>query len=152
MPAAESTSKLKLSFDAVFYYTVDIEKSIAFYRDVLGFPLKSRDYVARFDFDGVLFELVPAPRRPDNLWSRQCPSQPRRNRHSGGVAHLASKGVKATLPSRKSAASSRSSTTPTETNSASGRAPRIALLSEDTDLKLDAGTLKLPLLFNNIAL
>src|ERR1017187_8087731 len=61
MPTAEATSKLKLSFDAVFYHTTNLEKSIAFYRDVLGFPLVSRDYVARFDIDGVLFELVPAP-------------------------------------------------------------------------------------------
>ena len=61
MPTAEATSKLKLSFDAIFYHTTDMAKSIAFYRDVLGFPLVSRDYVARFDIDGVLFELVPNP-------------------------------------------------------------------------------------------
>jgi predicted enzyme related to lactoylglutathione lyase len=54
---------LKLSFDAVYYHVSDIEKSIAFYRDVLGFRLTSRDYVARFDIDGVLFELVPNPPR-----------------------------------------------------------------------------------------
>ncbi|MBA3913517.1 MAG: VOC family protein [Acidobacteriales bacterium] len=30
-------------------------------QDVLGFRLKSRDYVARFDVNGVLFELVPNP-------------------------------------------------------------------------------------------
>jgi len=56
-----SSSGLKLTFDAVYYHVTDMEKSIAFYRDVLGFPLKSRDYVARFDIDGVLFELVPNP-------------------------------------------------------------------------------------------
>jgi len=61
MTRVESTSKLKLSFDAVFYYTNDMPKAIAFYRNVLGFPLVSRDYVARFDIDGVLFELVPSP-------------------------------------------------------------------------------------------
>jgi catechol 2,3-dioxygenase-like lactoylglutathione lyase family enzyme len=53
---------VKLSFDAVFYYTRDLERSIAFYREKLGLPLVSRDFVARFDIDGVLFELVPAPR------------------------------------------------------------------------------------------
>ena len=53
--------KLKLSFDAVFYYVTDIEASIVFYRDTLGLPLVSRDYVARFDLDGVLVELVPVP-------------------------------------------------------------------------------------------
>jgi len=50
---------VKLSFDAVFYYVTDLERSIAFYRDVLGLRVVSRDYVVRFDVDGVLFELVP---------------------------------------------------------------------------------------------
>lgn len=54
-------TKLDLSFDAVFYYVTDIEKSISFYRDGLGLPLVSHDYVARFDLDGVLVELVPLP-------------------------------------------------------------------------------------------
>jgi len=53
--------KLELSFDAVFYYVSDMESSIAFYRDALGLQLVSRDYVSRFDLDGVLIELVPAP-------------------------------------------------------------------------------------------
>jgi catechol 2,3-dioxygenase-like lactoylglutathione lyase family enzyme len=53
---------VKLSFDAVFYYVRDLDRSIAFYREKLGLPLVSRDFVARFDVDGVLFELVPAPR------------------------------------------------------------------------------------------
>ncbi len=52
--------ELKLHFDSVFYHVSDIERSIVFYRDVLGFRLISRDYVARFDVDGVLFELVPS--------------------------------------------------------------------------------------------
>ena len=55
------TPELKVSFDAVYYHVSDMEKAIAFYRDILGFRLTSRDYVARFDFDGVLFELVPNP-------------------------------------------------------------------------------------------
>ena len=50
---------MKLKFDCVFYYVSDIERSIRFYADVLGVQLKSRDFVARFDVDGVLFELVP---------------------------------------------------------------------------------------------
>jgi predicted enzyme related to lactoylglutathione lyase len=61
---ASAMSKLELKFDAVYYQVTDIEKSIAFYRDILGFHLSSRDYVARFDLGGVLFELVPNP--PDN--------------------------------------------------------------------------------------
>ena len=56
---------LKLSFDAVFYYVSDLDRSLDFYRNVLELPLVSHDYVARFDIDGVLFELVPAtPDRP----------------------------------------------------------------------------------------
>ena len=54
-------SPFKFSFDAVYYHVKDMEKAIAFYRNVLGFPLQSRDYVARFVVDSVLFELVPAP-------------------------------------------------------------------------------------------
>ncbi len=56
-----STSGLKLTFDAVYYHVADMEKAVAFYRDILGFHLTSRDYVARFDLGGVLFELVPNP-------------------------------------------------------------------------------------------
>ena len=48
-------------FDCVFHYVSDMDLAIGFYRDVLGFKLISRDVVARFDIDGVLFELVPAP-------------------------------------------------------------------------------------------
>jgi catechol 2,3-dioxygenase-like lactoylglutathione lyase family enzyme len=48
-------------FDCVFHYVSNMEAAIRFYRDVLGFSLTSRDIVARFDIDGVLFELVPAP-------------------------------------------------------------------------------------------
>lgn len=55
------TQKLQLSFDAVFYYVTDMETSLAFYRDTLGLPLLSENFVARFDLDGVLIELVPAP-------------------------------------------------------------------------------------------
>lgn len=56
-----SPSKLKLSFDSVFYYVTDKEAAIAFYRDTLGLPLDSEDFVVRFDLDGVLIELVPLP-------------------------------------------------------------------------------------------
>jgi catechol 2,3-dioxygenase-like lactoylglutathione lyase family enzyme len=47
-------------FDCVFYYVSDLEQSVQFYKDVLGFKLVSRDVIARFDIDGVLFELVPS--------------------------------------------------------------------------------------------
>jgi len=52
---------LRLSFDAVFYYVRDIDQSIEFYRHTLGVKLVSHDFVARFDVDDVLFELVPSP-------------------------------------------------------------------------------------------
>ena len=56
-----ATSKLHLSFDAVFYYVTDMTEAVSFYRDTLGLPLVSEEYVARFDLDGVLIELVPVP-------------------------------------------------------------------------------------------
>ena len=54
-------SDVRGTFDCVFYYVSDMERSIRFYQDVLGFKFVSRDIVARFDVDGVLFEIVPAP-------------------------------------------------------------------------------------------
>lgn len=50
---------MKLAFDCVFYYVSDVGRAVRFYTDVLGFKLSSRDFVARFDVDGVLFEIVP---------------------------------------------------------------------------------------------
>jgi catechol 2,3-dioxygenase-like lactoylglutathione lyase family enzyme len=52
---------MKFNFDCVFYYVTDMDRAVVFYTDVLGLKLKSRDVVARFDIDGVLFELAPAP-------------------------------------------------------------------------------------------
>lgn len=74
-----SATKLKLSFDAVFYYVTDREASVAFYRDTLGLPLVSEDFVTRFDLDGVLIELVPLPPGsvvPGNSNARLCFSVP----------------------------------------------------------------------------
>jgi catechol 2,3-dioxygenase-like lactoylglutathione lyase family enzyme len=48
-----------LRFDSVFYRVTNLDRSVAFYHDVLGLTLRSRDVVARFDVDGVLLELVP---------------------------------------------------------------------------------------------
>ncbi len=59
--SSSTTNKLKLSFDTVFYYVTDMEAAIAFYRDTLGLPLISQEFVAQFDLDGVLIELVPLP-------------------------------------------------------------------------------------------
>lgn len=49
---------MKAKFDCVFYYVSDVERSIQFYRDVLGVEVSSRDFVARFHI-GVLSEIVP---------------------------------------------------------------------------------------------
>jgi len=51
---------MDLHFDCVFYYVRDLDAAVSFYSGVLGLSLLSRDAVARFDLDGVLFELVPA--------------------------------------------------------------------------------------------
>ena len=48
-----------MKFDCFFYYVSDLDRSILFFSDVLGLSLSSRDDVARFLIDGVLFELVP---------------------------------------------------------------------------------------------
>lgn len=50
---------MTFNFDAVFYYVSDLDRSIQFYRDVLGFKFHSRDAVARFYIGDVLFETVP---------------------------------------------------------------------------------------------
>lgn len=52
---------MKLQFDCFFYHVTDLERAVLFYRDVLGLQLQSRDAVARFKIDEVLFELVPDP-------------------------------------------------------------------------------------------
>ncbi len=46
-------------FDCIFYYVRDLDRAIQFYTTILGFEMSSRDAVARFHIDGVLFELVP---------------------------------------------------------------------------------------------
>ena len=50
---------MTVQFDSVFYYVSDLERAVAFYNDVLGLKLKSKDLVAKFDVDGFLLELVP---------------------------------------------------------------------------------------------
>lgn len=54
---------MTLNFDCIFYYVSDLERSVAFYQEVLGFKLVSKDSVARFDVDGVRIELVPTAHR-----------------------------------------------------------------------------------------
>jgi catechol 2,3-dioxygenase-like lactoylglutathione lyase family enzyme len=66
MSAHSDPRQPEFHFDCVFHYVSHMDLAIRFYRDILGFKLISRDVVARFDIDGVLFELVPAPAK-DNL-------------------------------------------------------------------------------------
>ena len=51
---------MNFHFDCIFYYVLNMERAIDFYANIIGLKLISRDEVARFDIDGVLFELVPA--------------------------------------------------------------------------------------------
>ena len=60
MPTHPDPRQPDFHFDCVFHYVSHMDLAIRFYRDVLGFKLISRDVVARFEIDGVLFELVPA--------------------------------------------------------------------------------------------
>lgn len=93
MPSNSNSLQQQFHFDCVFYYVSDMEAAIRFYRDLLGFALISWDVLARFDIDGLLFELVPAPpngnpRGPGN--ARLCLSvenvqQALNDLHSKGV-------------------------------------------------------------------
>lgn len=48
-----------MNFDCIYYYVSDLDRAIRFFSDTLGLSLSSRNHVARFMIDGVLFELVP---------------------------------------------------------------------------------------------
>ena len=48
-----------MNFDCVFYYVSDLDRAVRFFSETLGLAMSSRDHVARFMIDGVLFELVP---------------------------------------------------------------------------------------------
>ena len=48
-----------MKFDCVYYYVSDLDRAVRFFSDTLGLALSSRDHVARFMIDGVLFELAP---------------------------------------------------------------------------------------------
>jgi predicted enzyme related to lactoylglutathione lyase len=89
-------SPFKFAFDAVYYHVRNMEAAITFYRDVLGFPFQSRDYVARFKVDGVLFELVPAPDGQAITGSGNARLSLGVTDIQGAISYLQSKGVKAT--------------------------------------------------------
>jgi catechol 2,3-dioxygenase-like lactoylglutathione lyase family enzyme len=55
---------MRFAFDCVFHHVTDMDAAVSFYSGTLGLRLISRDVVARFDIDGVRFELVPASGAP----------------------------------------------------------------------------------------
>ena len=63
---------MSFHFDCVFYYVSDLDRAVRFYTDILGFMLVSRDHVARFNVDGVLFELVPGAVAQQDGNARLC--------------------------------------------------------------------------------
>lgn len=89
---------MKYKFDAVFYYVSDLDRAVRFYEDALEMKVKSRDFVARFDIDGVLFELVPG--QPDGQGNaRLCLAV---DDIEAARRDLAARGVEVSAPERKS--------------------------------------------------
>jgi len=87
-------------FDCVFYYVSDLERAVGFYRDVLGLALRSRDFVARFELDGILVELVPSTeaRVPGTGHARLTLGV---DDMDAAVAELRRRGIPVTAPERK---------------------------------------------------
>ena len=70
MSSPSNPLRPEFHFDCVFHYVSDMEAAIRFYRDVLGLALTSRDVVARFDIEGVLFETCARPTQRKSSRSR----------------------------------------------------------------------------------
>ena len=103
MSAPLDSRRPQLHFDCVFYYVRNIDLAIPFYRDVLGLKFISRDAVARFNIDGVLFELVPAAAndvQPSSGNARLCL---RVDNVAQALNHLRAKGVRTGPPVDKGA-------------------------------------------------
>lgn len=90
-------------FDCVFYYVEDLDRSIRFYRDVLGFKFLSRDQVARFHVDGVLFEIVPSPHPREAAQNGNARLCLRVENAEQAVQELKTKGVRVNPPQDKGA-------------------------------------------------
>jgi catechol 2,3-dioxygenase-like lactoylglutathione lyase family enzyme len=88
-------------FDAVFYYVSNLDRSIMFYRDVLGFALLSQDVVARFDVDHVLFELVPGADAAKFVGQGNARLCLRVHNMEEAIRDLTRKGVRADKPETK---------------------------------------------------
>ena len=119
------SSAMKLKFDCIFYYVSDLDRSIRFYTNVLGFKLSSRDFVARFFVMECCSKLCPGPtRRPLRamemrdfawkwmIWLKCC-------------ANYSSGELPSKRPGPSTAERSLRSTTPIETKSVSGNIPRV---------------------------
>jgi catechol 2,3-dioxygenase-like lactoylglutathione lyase family enzyme len=85
----------KFHFDCVFHYVSNLEGAISFYSEVLGLRLVSRDVVARFDIDGVLFELVPSRDRRELRGDRNARLCLKVDNISQAVEYLKTKRVRA---------------------------------------------------------
>ena len=89
-------------FDCIFYYSADLDRSMRFYTDVLGFKFLSLDAVARFDVDGVLFEVVPGDKQefPQKGNARLCLCV---DNVAAALEELKAKGVRVGAPTDKGA-------------------------------------------------
>ena len=58
---------MKFKFDCLYYYVSELDASVAFYQDILGFQVVSRETIATFDIDGVRLELIPTKNKENLL-------------------------------------------------------------------------------------
>lgn len=90
---------MRFHFDCIFYYVSDLDRAVRFYEGVLGLKLTSRDFVARFDVDGVLVELVPAKEMPSGRGNARLTL--RVDDIQAAVVHLRQQGVSISTPEPK---------------------------------------------------
>jgi catechol 2,3-dioxygenase-like lactoylglutathione lyase family enzyme len=90
-------------FDGVFYYVSEMERAIHFYREVLGLRFVARDVVARFDIDGVLFELAPTGDGSKPQGSGNAPLFLQVENVEHALQGLRAQGVSTSPPERKGA-------------------------------------------------
>jgi len=92
---------MNVNFDCIFYYVSDLQRAIAFYGEVLGLKLCSRDVVARFELDGVSIELVPAQRKTQMGGTANARLCLRVDDIQAAIAGLRAKGVAASAAQPK---------------------------------------------------
>ncbi len=91
----------RFHFDCVFYFVSDLDRSIRFYQQTLGFEMTSRDEVARFNVDGALFELVPTNALEKLSGQGNARLALRVDDIDSAVSLLRERGVPATSPENK---------------------------------------------------